>query len=341
MATKLSAAQARASFVKRAPIIMGRLMADFPSLDVEGSAAILANLGGESRLQAVAEERPTVRGSRGGFGWSQSTGARRRAAEAFWAKRNLDPSSDAAQYAWLFYELRYTPEKRVLAALTRPGLDFHAKIRVFCQVFERPGMPNYAGRYAWGALALQAWHDNPQPTGPLAGNTPEPVEIVHGEDKLSPFEVRALQEQLHRAGFGALLGTYGAKRNGVDGSYGPKTEGAVFAFQRKSGLPADGHWSDATRLALAEATRPASSHQPEKDTSVITIDTSRLPASGKLVGAAGALGSLALVFGYPEIAKMLGFVTPENLEALSRLVAAGGGVISIVAGMLPSSKPGA
>src|SRR5215216_2836155 len=148
----------RESFVQRAPIVMGALMQYLPPLDVEGAAAILGNLWAESRMKAVQEGRP--RKGRGGFGWSQSTGSRRRAAEAFWAERKMDPQSDAAQLAWLIYELSQTPEKRGLTAVMRPG-TLEERTLAFEVAFERAGIKNYATRYEGARMALDAFQKNP------------------------------------------------------------------------------------------------------------------------------------------------------------------------------------
>src|SRR5215203_4414199 len=94
------------SFQERAPTVMAQLMKYLPPLDVEGAAAILGNLYAESRMTAINEAKPTVAGSRGGYGWAQWTGSRRLAAERFWAERKLDPKSDAAQLAFLIHELQ-------------------------------------------------------------------------------------------------------------------------------------------------------------------------------------------------------------------------------------------
>lgn len=336
MATKLSAAKARASFIARAPKVMGWLMADFKGLDVEAAAAVLGNFWAESRLQAVGEIAPTVKGSLGGFGWDQSTGPRRRAAFAFWAKRKMDPQTDEAEYAWIFYQLRYTAEKKALPALMRPGLNLHAKAKVFCDVYERPGVKNYAARYEGADMALRAWFDNPQHVEPHPDVAPVEVKPMFGEDLLTPTEVITLQERLHSAGFGHLVGKTGVRKNGVDGCYGPHTITAVFAFQQAHGLPADGHWNEATRLALVEATKPAP--QPEKAPPMVQIDFSRLPAPGKIAATAGFLGGLAATFGMPEAAKLLGLVNEGNLSVVYQFIGVAGSVVTVIAGLLPSTK---
>lgn len=76
----------------------------------------------------------------------------------------------------------------------------------------------------------------------------DPDELKNG-DKGSA--VTALQEKLLALGYD--LGTYGAKKNGVGGSFGSATEAALKAFQKASGLTASGTYNAKTRSAMAEA----------------------------------------------------------------------------------------
>src|SRR4051812_293038 len=96
-----------AHFRATAPAYMRKLVADFPSLDLQDAAAIFGNLGHESlgftRLQEIS---PTVKGSKGGYGWAQWTGPRRRAFEAWCKKHGKDPAADATNYAYLYLELK-------------------------------------------------------------------------------------------------------------------------------------------------------------------------------------------------------------------------------------------
>lgn len=99
--------------------------------------------GGFSQLQ---ELNPTVKGSRGGGGYAQWTGPRRRQFEEFAGKR--DPRSYADNYAFFKHELANTPEGNVLKSL-RGARTAEEAGRIFTDGFLRPGVKNYAGRDAW------------------------------------------------------------------------------------------------------------------------------------------------------------------------------------------------
>jgi putative chitinase len=86
---------------------------------------------------------------------------------------------------------------------------------------------------------------------------------------------------------------------------------------------------------------PMPQPREERDTSMISIDTSRLPPAGKIAAAAGFLGGLAATFGMPEAAKLLGLVNEGNLQVVYQFVGVAGSVVAVIAGLLPNSKPAA
>jgi hypothetical protein len=152
-----------ALFDEKAPVIMRKLMADF-RLSVEDAAAILGNIGHEcAGFLLMQEQRPTVKGSRGGWGWCQWTGPRRKAAEAYWSRHGYDPAGDTANYKWLFLELKGAEGRRALPALqlakTLPG-----KAVAFERAFLRAGIKHDASRIAWAKRALAAYQATPSPT---------------------------------------------------------------------------------------------------------------------------------------------------------------------------------
>lgn len=153
---------AQDKFTKLAPIFMAKLLAALPELDVLSVAAIAGNLGHESGGFATLQEiAPTVKGSRGGYGWAQWTGPRRRAYEAWCAKKGLSPASDEANMGYVIVEL-LGPEKAAVAAVRRAGSKIRdegaalaAKVKAFELAYERAGIKRYASRNAYATRALK------------------------------------------------------------------------------------------------------------------------------------------------------------------------------------------
>lgn len=164
-------------FTEKAPRIMRDLMRDFP-ISKEDAAAIVGNLGHESggfaKLQEIA---PTVKGSRGGYGWAQWTGPRRRAFEAWCKKEGLSPASDAANYGYLVVELRGDEKAAVPAVKKAVGL--RAKVIAFEAAFERAGVKHYDSRvkYAQQALTAYAIFDSKLADPPKPSPIPPPPDI--------------------------------------------------------------------------------------------------------------------------------------------------------------------
>lgn len=149
------------TFSAKAPWIMALLMRDFP-LGLEDAAAIVGNLGHESGgFESLQEIKPTVPGSRGGYGWAQWTGPRRREYEAYCARNGLDPAGDKANYGFLFVELRGTEKRAIPAVKAAVGLE--AKVKAFELAFERAGAKHYASRNRWARKALDAWNAAAKP----------------------------------------------------------------------------------------------------------------------------------------------------------------------------------
>jgi hypothetical protein len=72
--------------------------------------------------------------------------------------------------------------------------------------------------------------------------------------------------------------------------------------------------------------------------------TINLPAPGKIAGVASAVGSVALILGFPQVAALIGLVTPENVEHVQGLITlaqtlfGAGGALAGLAGFLPAHK---
>lgn len=138
---------AKTAFAQAAPNVIGRLTSDF-NLSPQQAAGIVGQLGHESEgLQAINERNPLVPGSRGGFGWAQWTGPRRKAFEAYAQSQGLDVTSPEANYGFLKTELM-GPEGRVLDSV-RAAPDARSAGRAFTDGFLRPGNPGYASRDRW------------------------------------------------------------------------------------------------------------------------------------------------------------------------------------------------
>lgn len=160
-------------FTDKAPWIMNLLRADF-DLTVEEAAAILGNIGHEcAGFVKFQEQKPTVPGSRGGFGWCQWTGPRRVAFEAYCKRNGLDTKSDKANYGYLFVELKGS-EKAAIPALKK-AVGLQAKVSAFERSFERAGVINMPSRMRYANQALAAWKIKqdarpPYPIAPSGGS---------------------------------------------------------------------------------------------------------------------------------------------------------------------------
>jgi hypothetical protein len=145
-----------ALFREKAPGIMFLLMRDFP-LSLWDAAAVLGNLGHETAgFTLMQEQKPTVPGSKGGYGWPMWTGPRRREFEDYCRRNALDPAGDKANYGFLFLELTGSEKKAIPAVSAAETLE--DKVEAFERAYERAGVKHYASRNAYAAIALEAWH---------------------------------------------------------------------------------------------------------------------------------------------------------------------------------------
>jgi hypothetical protein len=147
-----------AHFRATAPAYMRKLVADFPTLDLQDAAAIFGNLGHESLgFTKLQEINPTVKGSKGGYGWAQWTGPRRRAFEAWCKKHGKNPAADATNYAYLYLELKGlegTESGAIGKVSAAVGLD--AKVIAFERAYLRAGVKHDDSRLAWARIAADA-----------------------------------------------------------------------------------------------------------------------------------------------------------------------------------------
>lgn len=184
----MSKGKAQDVFRAKAPGIMAMLMADFP-LQLDDAAAILGNFGHEcAGFTAMQEIKPVVEGSLGGYGWPMWTGPRRRAYEAYCRRNKLDPSSDKANYAYVFVELK-GPEKHAIPALLK-ARTLADKVKAFERAYERAGAKHYPSRNQWAAIALDAWHAA-QGKPASAPKSPSPAPLPAEPVKAAPAAPQA------------------------------------------------------------------------------------------------------------------------------------------------------
>lgn len=143
-------------FETDAPWAMDKLITDF-KFDVLDAAAVMGNAGHESiGFTTLQEMKPVVKGSKGGYGWFQWTGPRRRLFEAYCDRNKLNPASREANYAFLFVEL--TGSEKGAVAKTKAAKGLQAKTKAFELAYERAGVKHYPSRYEWAEKALKAYN---------------------------------------------------------------------------------------------------------------------------------------------------------------------------------------
>ncbi len=317
-----------ALFREKAPGIMSALMRDL-DISVEDAAAIVGNLGHESGgFKFLQEKKPLVPGSRGGWGWAQWTGPRRRQFEDFVRERGLDPAGDEANLGFLIFELR-GPEKAAVPATER-ATGLRAKVEAFEKSFERAGVKHYPSRMKWAELALAAYEGRIDQAASAALDevvTGKPKKFVirvagkpatapsrlakreWSEDTLQRYEVEAIQKRLRELGY-FMVGK-------VDGQWGAATRAAITALQTDRGITIDGHYGPQTRDELAkDIKRPIS--EARKNT---TVEDLRQQGSQTIhqqdrieqVSLAGkVLSTAGLLFGfvYQNISEAVGWARP-------------------------------
>lgn len=131
-----------------------RMKKDFQLNDTQ-TCGIWGNLGGETGGFMVLQERkPTVAGSRGGYGWMQWTGPRRKKYEAWCKAKGMAPEADETNYQYLVQET-LTDEWKSLAQV-RKTTTIEAATETFMRLNLRPRAPHLEGRVRWARKAADA-----------------------------------------------------------------------------------------------------------------------------------------------------------------------------------------
>lgn len=151
--------------------LMTGLMADY-GLTREQAAGFVGNLAHESGgFRSLQEIAPVVKGSRGGYGYAQWTGPRRRQFEAWSAQNGLDPASYDANYGFLRHELS-GPEGAVLGKL-KGAQSVEDATRVVSDTFLRPGIPHMGSRVQWANRVLGGGVAPVEPTAYASADNPK------------------------------------------------------------------------------------------------------------------------------------------------------------------------
>ncbi len=149
-------------FVILAPMVMKDLMLTFDLTPIQ-AAALVGNLGTESQNFTAYHEHGQPE-NKGGYGWAQWTGPRRKAFFAWADAQNLHRDSEAASLGYLEHELQ-TSQRHALSAL-KQQTELSSATHTFMYQFEGPGILNEADRQNRARIALQAYDQlNPVSSG--------------------------------------------------------------------------------------------------------------------------------------------------------------------------------
>ena len=182
------------TFDKKAPDIMNKLMAKY-DLTREQAAGILGNLGHESAGFSTYHETGQPEG-KGGVGWGQWTGPRRRQFESWAASHNLDPRSDDA--SWRYFS-EGDPETAGAIAAVKKETTVAGAMQAFEANFERAGVKAYSSRMRYAMRALAA-----KPKPPIANTHVAPadfhkaLETIRSAKPLAPWQQSMNEHHDHR-----------------------------------------------------------------------------------------------------------------------------------------------
>lgn len=225
--------------------IATRLLSDIQrdyGLSAPQAAGVVGNFmhesGGFNSLQEIS---PLVPGSRGGYGYAQWTGPRRREFEAYVARNNLDPTSYEANYGFLQHELASDPYERRQFDTVRNAQTAEEAARLISQNYLRPGIPHMDSRinYANQVLGYAPTGGVPPPATsappimrassppPRQGNSFfSPLSGLLANVQLPQVNMPPMSPQMQRGALAPLLGTV-AGRTALWNAFMPSNIGAA------------------------------------------------------------------------------------------------------------------
>jgi hypothetical protein len=184
------------AFQNLVPRIMGDLILDFGLSPIQ-AAAVLGNLAHESAGFTAMQERNPVGGGRGGLGWAQWTGPRRRAFEAWVSKKGFAPDSYAANYGYLKAELSGAVpgfDYRHAIEQLKKTSTIQAATETFEAFYEKAGVKAMASRVAWANKAYDIWKNRRPPPPPVT----KPIDVPR--DIAAQFSIVAQLAELQNSG---------------------------------------------------------------------------------------------------------------------------------------------
>lgn len=114
----------------------------------EQAAGFVGNLAHETGdFKFMQEIEPVVAGSKGGYGFAQWTGPRRKAFEEWALKNKMDVNSYEANLGFLMYEIDNTSEGAFMEDLKKAKTVEEAT-KIVSEGYLRPGKPNMSSRQA-------------------------------------------------------------------------------------------------------------------------------------------------------------------------------------------------
>lgn len=197
--------------------VVRRLVTD-ADLTLEQAAGLVGNLGYESiGFTTLQEIKPLVEGSRGGWGYAQWTGPRRREFEKWAAEQRLAVTSDEANYGFLVYEL--LGAHKGFASRLRKTFTIEDACRLTHKEYENPA-DVADGSYRSG-LARLDWARRA-----LAGAQGAPRVRVPPVD--AQEDIKAIQ---------AILARSGRYTAAIDGLFGRRSAQALNDLLAAAGQP--------------------------------------------------------------------------------------------------------